>query len=72
MEKPVRVDAAGKPDESVDGADDKYDRERVLPQWDADEGAAGGEHERRGQREDGEQAGERPVRVTRRVAKPAQ
>ena len=42
VEEAVRIDAAGKADERVDRAEDEHDRERVLPEWHADERAASG------------------------------
>jgi hypothetical protein len=53
-EEPLCVDASGEPDEGVDRGEYERDRERVFPQWDADQDAAGGEHERGGEREDRE------------------
>ena len=50
----MAVDAAGEADERVDRGEDEHDRECVFPEGDADERAAGGQHERGGEREDRE------------------
>ena len=52
VEQPTRVHPAGEADERVDRAQAEHEGERVLPQRDADERAAGREHERRRQREE--------------------
>ena len=54
MEEAVGVDPPGEADERVDRGKDEDERERVLPERYADDGAPGGENERRGQREDGQ------------------
>ena len=59
-------------DERIDRHEDEDERERVLPERHADEGAAGREHERRAQREHGEQAREGPSALLESVANPAQ
>ena len=52
------IDAAGESQQHIDRAGDQEARGRVLPERHADERAAGGEDERRRQREDREHVGE--------------
>ena len=63
--QPLAVDAACEADERVDRGEDEHDGGDVLPERHADERAARGEHERRGQREHGEDIRQQAVRVAR-------
>ena len=58
----VGVDAAGEPDEPVDRGERQADGERMLPERDADERAAGRQDERRTHRENREDLGNDAVR----------
>ena len=66
VEEALGVDAAGEADERVDRAEHEDDGERILPEQDADEGAAGGEDELgRGEREDRQDRGQQSLGVGR-------
>ena len=62
-EQPLAVDAAGEADERVDRGEDEHDGDDVFPERHADERAACGEHERRGERENREDVRQRAVHV---------
>jgi hypothetical protein len=57
------VDATAETYKRVDRGKDEHDRQFMLPERNADERAAGGQDERRGQREDGEDVRERAAGV---------